>query len=421
MRNVIDHHHAQRAFDRSLRKGRRDTGVLSRLLGRDNRLLQLTDVLDIVTIGSETYLGAQDVRVDRVIGTESRGDDFSRGFHPTRRWMERRWMTMYGLMDRGELNEPISVIDVDGRLFVRDGHHRVSVARALDVEFLPAVVTRYEMPFGLPAEMDRNALPLLRAKERFNRNTGVFAVIDDGEFYVACPNTWGWLEKEICEFNRAWFIRRFEREPESLAEQVETWYDNLYHNAIEYIRRNSLAYLFPGKRETDIFVEMIKLWNSYDYPDGIWLGEIYQRFLARRRRQRLFQAPLQLLVSALGGLLRSPEDEYRQFLSISQVEDLVPDFHPLPKEKGFYRFLYRQLVHRYAPALKPEYGRAPYIQELTPRWHRELYAPVADRARTLPTPAEEVAFYRGFCRRFHREILSGATDVPTALRNYEAS
>jgi len=276
------------------------------MLGRDNQALLLSQVMENVTVGGGTDVGVQEVGIDRIVGTENRGEDFSRDFHPRKRWLASRWIAIHGLMTRSEFHEPISVIEVGGTFFVRDGHHRVSVAKALNKEFLPASVTRYNLPFSLPRSLDRNKLPLIRAKAQFHRNTGVFEILDEKEFFVACPTTWEWLEKEICEYNRAWFVRRFSRRPKNLAEQVTTWNDNLYHNAIDFIRRNSLTYLFPGKRETDIFVEMIRLWNSYDNPD----------------------------------------EEYRQFAAISQVEEIVPGFRPLPKEKGFYRFLYRELVHR---------------------------------------------------------------------------
>ena len=415
MPHEIDLHNARNAFRSSLKKGVRDTGFLSRLRGRDNRILLLSHVLAAVTVSGETYLGVQDVRVDHIIGTENRGEDFSRDFKPRGRRLEQRWTAIYELLRRGALDEPISAIEVGGFFFVRDGHHRVSAARALDVTYLSAVVTRYELPYRLPRDLDRNAVSLLRAKARFHQNTGVFDILDEEEFFVACAETWSWLETEICEYNRAWFVRRFGREPVDLSEQVETWYRNLYHNAIDYIRRNSLTYLFPGRRETDIFIEMIRLWNSYTRPDEVWLGEIYTEFLGRRRRRRILLAPLQSISSLLRRAVMSAEDEYRLFLSISQIEELVPGFRPLPKEKGFYRFLYHELVHRFAAALKPEYGRAPYIQELTPSWHRRFYAPVAACARAQGGDADQVRFYKRVSRRYLDEVLAGRIDVEAAL------
>lgn len=418
MPHSIDEQAARSAFHDSLKAGKRDTGLFSRLGRQDNRLLLLSQVLSNVDAGSETYVGVREIEVERIIGSENRGDDFSRDFHPLNRRFEQRWLAVYHLLSRSELNDPVSLVEVGGSYFVRDGHHRVSAAKALNIEFLAADISSYPLPYNLPAGMDRNLLPLLRGKDRFHRRTGIFDILDEGDFHVACPATWSWLEKEICEYNRAWFVRRFGREPESMSEQVHTWYVNLYRNAIEYIRRTSIAYLFPGMRETDIFVEMIRLWNSFEQPDGMWLGEIYTIFLRRQRRRRLFRSALQFFFTAVGSVLMSPEEEYRRFARISQVEELVPEFRPLPKKEGFYGFLYRQLVHRYAPALKGEYGRAPYIQELTPRWHRDFYAPVAAEARKHGSGLDQVRYYKSFSRRYLRPLLEGRVNMDAALGSF---
>jgi hypothetical protein len=414
----IDQENARNAFAKALKMGKRDTGLLSRLAGGDNRLLTLTQVLRHVHTGGELYQGVEEIPLERIIGTENRGDEFSRGFYPRSRWMGGRWVSIYLLLSRGSLQEAISVAEVGGYFFVRDGHHRVSAAKVLGIDFIAAHVVKYPLPYHLPEGMDRNLLPLLAGKDRFHHRTGVFDILDEAEFFVACPATWKWLEREICEYNRNWFIRRYKREPENRAEQVRIWSVNLYRNAIDYIRRNSLAYLFPGKRETDIFVEMIRLWNSFEHPDEVWLGEIYALFITRQRRRRILRSAVQLFSTATIGLLTNPEEEYRRFLRMSQIEELVPHFQPLAKEKGFYRFLYRQLVHHYAPALKQRYGRAPYIQELTPRWHDDFYAPVARAARRQGGDLDQVRFYIGFSRRYLRRHLSGGLELSPALRHY---
>ncbi len=421
MKLSIDDHAARNAFNDSLKAGKRDTGLLERIRGKDNRLLPLSQVLSSLSAGSETYLGVREVEVERIVGTENRSDDFSRDFHPLNRSFEQRWIAVYLLLSRGELNDAIRLIELGERYFVRDGHHRVSTAKALGIDFLTAEISSYPLPYSLPEGMDWNYLPLMREKDRFHQSTGAFDVLGEGEFYVACPETWRWLEKEICEYNRAWFIRRFDREPESIHEQLNIWYENLYRNSIEYIRCNSLAYLFPGKRETDIFVDMIRLWNSFEYPDSMWLGEIYALLLRRGRRKRLLRAALQFILSIAGSVLMSPDEEYRRFAGISQIEELVPDFRPLPRVEGFFGFLYRRLIYHYAPALKKEYGRAPYIQELTPRWYREFYAPVAAEARRRNSALDQVRFYKGFSRRYLVPLLEGRVEIREALSSYAES
>jgi hypothetical protein len=415
MLNAFQQRDAQYAFDRAYRKGRRDTNVLSRLRGQDNGILRLDDVVAVVPIQGESYQGVEDIPVDRIIGTENRGDDYSRAFLPLKRSLSGRWMQLHQLLAHTEFDEPISVIEAGGSYFVRDGNHRVSVAQSLGRTFLNAIVTRYDTPISIPPDLDRNQLSLIRQKVRFHQRTGTFDVLDDSHFSVACPSTWKYLEREINEYNYSWFVRRFGRQPENRKEQVLTWYENLYRPALDFIRQNYLTYLFPGMRETDVFVEMLRLWNSHENPDDLWFGDVYRKFAIRQRRRQLLRAIPQTFLNSIRAVVESPEDEYRRFLEISRVHQLVPGFRPLPKRKGFYRFLHHELVHRFAPGLKSELGRAPHIQELTALWHERFYAPVAEHARRRESPAEQTAFYRRFSMAHLERVLEGSVDLVPAL------
>jgi hypothetical protein len=55
-------------------------------------------------------------------------------------WSRGRWTQMYLAAERGASFPPISVYRVDGRHYLRDGHHRVSVARATGAVAIEATV-----------------------------------------------------------------------------------------------------------------------------------------------------------------------------------------------------------------------------------------------------------------------------------------
>ncbi|WP_460051411.1 hypothetical protein [Spirochaeta dissipatitropha] len=416
------------AFDQALRSGKNDTGIISRLFGHDNRLLTLSQVQEIVHAGQENYLGMQDLHTADVIGSEDRGDDFSRGFLPVRSWMKIRWSRVYRLMYNGELNEAVSLIEIGGKYFVRDGHHRISVAKVLGTEFISAQVKSCPLPYRLPSGLDRNKLRLLAAKDRFQQNTGIFNHINDDDFYVRQTGTWELLEKEILVDNHSWFVRRFGREPERPEEQINLWYDNCYINVLDYVRRNSLGYLFPGMAETDIVAQLIKTWNSFDKPDEIWLGEMYKIFLKKQRRQKRIRSILQFLISRIRSRLMSAEDEYRVFASISRIEELVPDFCPLEKRKGVYSYLYQQLIHGYAQVLKRSYKRAPYIHELTTDWHDNYYRPIRIAAKKIhpDSCSAQAEYYMDFSDRYFRAVCGDSNREPEisieeALREFNTS
>lgn len=409
---------ALNAFAKARARGRRQLFSLNPFRRRNQRVLTLEAVLNHAAYGSEAYIGLREVEVRKIIGTENRSHDYSRNFYPLHKRMSANWSKIYSLMDSGKIFDPVKLIEFGGYYFVRDGNHRISVAKYQNREYISAEVVRYNLPFRLPANLHYGNLKLLEEKYRFNQKTGVFQILSDKEFYVRCPATWRWLTTELCKFNRDWFIRRFNRPPHDMEEQVRTWHKNLYQNAIRYIRENSLNYLFPGKLETDIFIELIKLWNSFEQPDSLWLGEIYQLFIKKHSRYQFIRSPLRRLRRKLHAVFMSPDDEYRQFAEISQIEELVPEFRPMRAHKGFYSFLYSQLIHSYAPHLKQYYGRAPYIQELTVDWYNSLYGPAARAYRESTAEKDWPHAYEDYCRHYYREILAGNISIDAAIKQY---
>jgi hypothetical protein len=85
--------------------------------------------------------GLREIPLDRITGTTepNRAAEFDWLFRPTpqtrTRW-ERVWMAFTG----GVSLPPISVVPVAGGYAIRDGHHRVSVAKALGAPTISAIV-----------------------------------------------------------------------------------------------------------------------------------------------------------------------------------------------------------------------------------------------------------------------------------------
>jgi hypothetical protein len=76
-------------------------------------------------------LGIETIAIDSIVGTTDpqKAAAFDRAFRPPQ-WSRGRWSQMYLAAQRGTALPPISVYRVGDRHYLRDGHHRVSVARA---------------------------------------------------------------------------------------------------------------------------------------------------------------------------------------------------------------------------------------------------------------------------------------------------
>ena len=121
---------AERAFTRMVRSRRR--AALSRSLRRSSCGARLRVVADREL--SRRVLGrggTREIPLDAIAGTlePSRADVFDASLRPAPA-ARSRWERVWLAEQRGKVLPPISVVPVADGYAIRDGHHRVSVARA---------------------------------------------------------------------------------------------------------------------------------------------------------------------------------------------------------------------------------------------------------------------------------------------------
>jgi hypothetical protein len=116
-------------------------GLASRLTGRSRRLLSLDNAGADGSDTSGHFAGLRTVPLGRIRGTEGRQDDFDIDFWPVQEHSQQRWLRVAMARQRGMTLPPVELIQVGDTYFVRDGHHRVSVARAMGEQSIEAEVT----------------------------------------------------------------------------------------------------------------------------------------------------------------------------------------------------------------------------------------------------------------------------------------
>ena len=104
-------------------------------------LVYLADDHGWAATAARRRLGVRTIAIETIVGTCDRhkAEVFDRGFRPPE-WSRERWSQLYHAASTGSPLPPISVYRVGDSHFVRDGHHRVSVARALGAREVDAVV-----------------------------------------------------------------------------------------------------------------------------------------------------------------------------------------------------------------------------------------------------------------------------------------
>ena len=119
--------------------------LLACLMGRSNHILSLDKALADHPVEKSHYAGIQSVSVDEIRGSENRSTDFDRSFNPLSGKTMSRWLSVARARMTGVALPPVDLIKVGDSYFVRDGHHRISVAHALGESFIEAEVTVWDI------------------------------------------------------------------------------------------------------------------------------------------------------------------------------------------------------------------------------------------------------------------------------------
>ena len=139
------------------------------------RALSFDEVVDALGRRGERRIGLHLIPLDAIIGSVDKVRDFDRRFRPTSDRSRARWERIARASRVGEEIPPIDVYKLGDYYFVRDGHHRVSVARALRLRLIEAEVTevadaaraaRHRPPRRPRAEALAQAVPPARAARR---------------------------------------------------------------------------------------------------------------------------------------------------------------------------------------------------------------------------------------------------------------
>lgn len=115
--------------------------VVSFLTAKNDDLLSFEEITGMVKPASQSYAGIKNVPLDRVVGSEGRNEDFNRSFLPRKEFLRYRWMKVDEAQYEDKILPPVKLYELGSLYFVKDGNHRISVAKLRRREFIDAEVT----------------------------------------------------------------------------------------------------------------------------------------------------------------------------------------------------------------------------------------------------------------------------------------
>ncbi len=237
------------------------TRILSVLKAHRDEMLSLGDVRSLLRPESETYRGMQTVSIERIVGSEGRYNDFNRAFLPRHDKLMRRWISVDMAHYQDIMLPPIKVFEIGGVYFVRDGNHRVSVAKAKGAEFIDAEVISLSSEISLSPEMSLEELR--RAVIDFEKRRFLEATHLDRQRPDCClefteVGRYDELLSHIREHK--WYINQKQSAEIPFEEAAASWYDTVYSPIIQIVRETRLLARFPQATEADLYVFVGKHW-----------------------------------------------------------------------------------------------------------------------------------------------------------------
>jgi hypothetical protein len=190
-------------------------------------------------------------------------------------------------MRRGEAMPPVDLVRIGQIYFVRDGHHRVSVARALGHGDIDALVTEVVTRLGAERAITVEELPVKSHERVFFERV---PLPDNARSEIKLTDPWDY--GRLAESVEAWGFRTSQERHESIsrAEAAYQWLEHEYRPVVAMLRA---ADLIGDRTETEAYLrvsaERYRLLRTHRWDDEvieqlIEAGAAHRRHRGRRSR-----------------------------------------------------------------------------------------------------------------------------------------
>jgi hypothetical protein len=230
--------------------------VLALVRGKPAELLSFEDIRARLRLREENYRGLQEVPLDQIAGSVGRYREFTSRFLPKKNKMQERWSRVYAQASGMTGLPPIELYKVGDVYFVRDGNHRVSVARQLGSKTIQAHVTELPTSISLKPGMSEEELDNVTAYAEFLDLTRLpYMRPHHQSMMLSEPSRYDDLLGHI-NLHRS-VMESTEGHPIAIEEAAANWYDNVYRPAVTLIRKYDMLKYMPKRTEGDLYLWMI--------------------------------------------------------------------------------------------------------------------------------------------------------------------
>jgi hypothetical protein len=243
--------------------------VIAQLQGKPpdaTEMLLFDDVVAALGRTGERRLGLQSIALTTIVGTVDRARDFDCWFHPRAKVNRQRWIQLALAQRRGEFIPPVDLYRIGELHFVRDGHHRISVALALHLHTIDGYVT--EVTTRVDAVGIRRRGDLVT---KYQRRLFLDRVPLPGPEAAMISVTRPWAYSELSEAIEAWGFRLMQQETRYLdrATVAWRWYTEEYTPVVRMLGEAGLV----GSTDADAYLQLSvhrnRLPDTLRWPDDV--------------------------------------------------------------------------------------------------------------------------------------------------------
>jgi hypothetical protein len=233
------------------------------------RLLSFNDVKKILKPKNEVYIGLKTVPIKKIVGSEGRYNDFDNHFLPRSNELKQRWVNV----DQAHLSDivlpPIQLYELGGLYFVRDGNHRVSVAKTQGVEFIDAEVISLQSEVQLPPDVRLDTLlaAVIRYEKRVFYNETHFGDLTDyWDLDFTEAGRYDVIYNHILVHK--YYINEQQHTEIDFSDALISWFQTVYLPVIAVIDKYKLLSNFKDRTKSDIYVWIVKHWDRLKQKNG---------------------------------------------------------------------------------------------------------------------------------------------------------
>jgi hypothetical protein len=253
--NLNIHQMARMDFDRAHFKSFVHK-MLSLLRRTNNDLLPFDEIRKYIPLKGQHDIGYTNVKLDLIIGSVGRYQDFDRAFLPKMNFTRDRWENI----DRARMKDiplpPVELYKIGEIYFVKDGNHRVSVARELGQAFIDAYVTEIKTNVALTPDTNPEELILQSEYVQFLERTALKENYPDCEIRLTQAGQYEKLMEHI-QVHR-WYMGEKHNHPIDEQRAARSWYKKVYLPLVQIVRDMNILADFPGRSEADLYLWIIE-------------------------------------------------------------------------------------------------------------------------------------------------------------------